>query len=455
MAKVKNQSIPTDQFEETLDPPIDFKDQYRRALSEGIDHPKLPAGEEIVTFSKKESRPAQRSDNPYYDKPDQQSWRDKFSECKECWKTQYRTDAEINDCHSAGSRHYIEPWTYIPGAQNTAYNQFMSECLNWAKDNPDAAYPKCEDLNISPKEFTICPDDLLPFDVTNGNSPHIVSTNYGTITGDLSIQFPETLEECPETIEVKFIDSDQRKACATGRAKTEDEQCCCNPTPVVISYDSVIMDLNQQQTLSIDPNFPGCPPYSWFLDGGGSLDTTEGDTVVYTSPASNPNCALNPHISVEDSCGTVCAVHFTVSNYAASGTAIAKIDTLLCPHECEYSILDAWHYPVILGRWDYGCDNSFIEEVFYNNDNLYVPPYGKVPTFECYTDPYYAPLYFPCGSAPEDGCQPTGAQAHPECLEMWMNYLLGFSTMGYHDIRSDSQKQNGCCPYNPETGLPY
>jgi hypothetical protein len=61
MAIVKNQNLPLDEIEDQLTPPIPFVDTYRRVLSEGIDHPRLEAGYEIVTFSKKESRPANRS----------------------------------------------------------------------------------------------------------------------------------------------------------------------------------------------------------------------------------------------------------------------------------------------------------------------------------------------------------------------------------------------------------
>jgi hypothetical protein len=64
-----------------------------------------------------------------------------------------------------------------------------------------------------------------------------------------------------------------------------------------IEYTTLLMDFNEQQLLSIsDPS--GCSEYKWELSGGGSLSNEEGNTTVYTAPASNASCAYNPTITL-------------------------------------------------------------------------------------------------------------------------------------------------------------
>lgn len=478
MAKVKDQSIPTDQFEETLDPPIDFKDQYRRALSEGIDHPKLPAGWEMVTFSKKESRPAQRSDWKYFDKPASKKNRDTFKDCAKCWASQYHFDFEVNDCHSAGSRHYFAPWTWIPGARNTAYNKHMQDCLNYEVANPGIPFPPCHDIKIYPSAIYYCPMDEITFDIGWARFPVTFWADVGTCGPGFLWTAPETWAGCPSKVMVYFLDSEGRKGCYELIRKTQDECCCAMGLPVVITYTTPAMQCGQQQVLSIDPDFPGCPPYSWFLDGGGSLNTTEGDTVIYTAPASNPGCSLNPHISVEDSCGTVCAIHLAVNCNTADADAFVVWEDAVtyyaanCGVYCGYG--NGPFYKHIFKAYVYHCNGTLHRtktNAMYLTASISSPISSSNQTvcnfggggyiytlattgWHLATSPIIGgncgcldPGYQGCGTwylnALGNGAHPSGTvTAIPGNNDAW-------------DVRTAAQKAAGCCPINPINGLPF
>lgn len=76
-----------------------------------------------------------------------------------------------------------------------------------------------------------------------------------------------------------------------------------------INYTSQQMNINQTQNLSWtdDTVYPAAPvcedpmpafTFSWSLSGGGSLNSTTEQNIVYTAPASNANCANNSTISL-------------------------------------------------------------------------------------------------------------------------------------------------------------
>lgn len=81
-----------------------------------------------------------------------------------------------------------------------------------------------------------------------------------------------------------------------------DIECCNCRTDgfFTISYSTLEMYFNDTQSLSVPP--PGgfwkeACEITWSLSGGGSLNTTTGDTVIYTAPSSNPNCENNAVIT--------------------------------------------------------------------------------------------------------------------------------------------------------------
>jgi len=455
MAIVKEQDLPLEGMEDELDPPIPFIDTYRRVLSEGIDHPGLPAGEEIVTFSKRESRPATRSVGSSSPTAANQAWRDKFRECLDCWENQVDTDDDVDDCHSAGSRHYVKPWEYVPGAQNTVFHQFMKDCLEWKRDHPDEEYPPCEDLNPTPNPFYYCPGDVITFEVANGNEALIVSCDCGPIVEELQIEIDSNSETCPESCVVKFSDTDDRKGCAYGVRKDDGECECSDPPALGIEYTTLLMSCSQQQNLFVDGDNPGVAPYTWELEGGGSLSTYEGGATVYTSPATNPNCVENPTIKVIDACDQEAEIKLAINCYspltvAYRVAAVSQSSLAYWNAECEGTHTSCPYRQVVLTGYAYACNGS--------------ARYGSNT---------YLERIRVCHPDTSDGCVLVARCADEGvCVSPWIGGTEGccsaekgpthcyLENCDYHcddviDARTQAMKDGGCCPLNPITGEPF
>lgn len=435
MAKVKDQDIPTDQFEETLDPPLEFKDQYRRVLSEGIDWPKLPAGEEVVTYSKLDSRPAQRSDWKYFNKPKAKTHRRSFSDCAMCWHNQYFFESSVNPCHSAGSRHYVTPWEWVPGAQNTAYNKFMQECLDWETIYPGVPFPRCDDLRIYPSSQDFCPSDEITFTVPNAFPPVTMWATAGTCFPGYLWKAPTTWEACPPLVTIYFEDSDARKGCYEVKRKQESECCCATTWGIALIADSLLMACDQTQTIEVDPEVPGCPPYTWSLGGGGTLTPSpdpDHASASYHSPLTNPNCVNNPTITVIDACGDTTQIKIAVScggignAYAICYMTVANCSCYLWNDPPNQNVCRIWQGTYTLHRYTWNCFGVLTFDDQYSGYDW------------CYSD-----VGRPC-----------------PCFGGWCLPRTGLCCYGLvsdtmTDLRTPTQKAAGCCPLNPATGLPF
>jgi hypothetical protein len=353
-----------------------------------------------------------------------QAWREEFRGCLDCWENQVDTEEDLDDCDSAGSRHYVKPWTYVPGAKSTFFNSFMKSCLDWAKANPGTPYPACENLDVTPDDYEYCPNGEIFFTAQNGNGAYIVGADCGEITGVMLWTAPADTGECPEETKIYFEDADGRKGCVYLIKKDEDE-CCCEINPEVgIEFVSLQMSCSESQDLGIDPEAQGCPPYAWALDGGGSLSDTEGLTVTYTAPASNPNCENNPTITVTDKCGNSGQIKIAVNCNEDPYTAFLHQECECCPPVFWSGL---WWYPGNWSMWTYHCDGTLRSECISNPD--------------C-----ESPIVAQCAGG--DCGQETGCYSN-ECQG------VQGQPCGFYDRRNQDMKDKGCCPINPVTGLPW
>jgi len=211
--------------------------------------------------------------------------------------------------------------------------------------------------------------------------------------------------------------------------------CCENAAPLYISYTTLQMSCNQQQTLYA---MKGCGPYSWALiGGGGSLSPTEGMEVVYTSPATNPNCTSNPTIQVTDCCGSTASIQLAVNCYTGSGTAF-------CWDDQEECVAPYWENDMCKGGIKsyiktYYCDGTLKSDYVSGCQE----PAWVVEASDCHTIVDEADClvnWLLAWKCPCSGNPPCGP-------------LMG--CVGWHDQRTQAMKDAGCCPINPETGLPY
>jgi len=493
MAIVKNQSIPTDHFEENLDPPLEFKDQYRRVLSEGIFWPKLPEDFELVTYSKKDSRPAQRNDSFPGASPDQRDWRGEFDDCIQCWKNQVQTDSDISPCSSAGSKKYLPDWKYIQGAKNTYYNLFMQDCLNWKKEHPNEKPPKCEDLLISPSSLDLCPGETLLISVFNGHSPFDYSADCGSLDNptypsdfikfQITFTAPQDTSSCPIPITISFSDSQGRRGCCLVSIKPLSECCCASSPGISLLADTLLMGCNQNQTISVDPEIPGCPPYTWQLSGGGTLTPDEGDpnhgSAVYHSPSSNANCSSNPTIIVTDACGDSAQVHIAVNCSSASGDAYVVWEDVVtwnkanCGPSCYNG--NGPLYRHTFNAYIYNC-NGILYRTRLNACTFICAISTPISMSNLTICNYGGGYIYPLSSVGWHLVTGAGTRgANCGCLDpyaqncgTWLNNAVanaavppaggptGIPGVGDPwDVRTSAQKLAGCCPLNPITGLPF
>jgi len=96
--------------------------------------------------------------------------------------------------------------------------------------------------------------------------------------------------------------------------------------------------------------------YDWAITaGGGSLSAESGESVIYTAPATNAECANNP--TIELSCNGVVldTLQLAVNAYTSTEAFYVKY----CKYDCKQE--GTADYCALVGRWQGGCDNAEVE----------------------------------------------------------------------------------------------
>lgn len=209
--------------------------------------------------------------------------------------------------------------------------------------------------------------------------------------------------------------------------------------PVEIHYTTLLMGPEASQTLTVTG---GVGPYTWSLSGGGTLtQDSYGLTATYTSPATNPNCSANATIVVRDCCGDSDQIKIAVNTYTGNEPAY-RVYTIVpewggdCQfgHECGVMCYITNFYDV------YRCDG-----VLLSADNFWGGCLAKDPCAPfiwpynqnvCNASSWQPLMYRVFGGACPQDCV-----MHPDG--------------DVEDVRTNEMKEDGCCPINPYTGLPF
>ena len=201
-----------------------------------------------------------------------------------------------------------------------------------------------------------------------------------------------------------------------------DPSECCGCTGISIGYTTQQMSVSTQQTLTVVGAVEGCT-YDWAIaSGGGSLSANTGTSVVYTAPATNPECALNPTITLSVG-STQCSSLYisvtagtTVAGYFASNDIVLEHGV----EQCCLRVTGICTYQV--RAVNYYCDGTY----GYTLRNC--SPGHQI---ECEVAQYYA-------------------WCSTECAIERANCDLGECSdgcaAGLHDTRTAAQKTAGCCP---------
>jgi len=155
------------------------------------------------------------------------------------------------------------------------------------------------------------------------------------------------------------------------------------------------------QILSI-MNYRTGTTYTWSkLSGGGFLNASSGESVIFTAPTSNPNCN-NPIIQVVDSNGNKGSLTIAINSYA-SGVAYVE-----CGNSQSFSVS-------LYGIIAYGCNGQ---------------ARGDISSFFCNDCTYFK--------------QPV----HPDtpCITFWGKCSSSGYAVGINDVRTAQMINGGCCP---------
>jgi len=268
-----------------------------------------------------------------------------------------------------------------------------------------------------------------------------------------------------ETAALEKVNCSEELTCDQGFEVTVVDRCgttntvrfisCCedvgeNPS-LFISYTTLAMGCGQTQTLSVGGQ--GCGPYAWSNTGSGSLDTNVGNSVVYTAPLDNPNCGNNDTVTLTDCCGNTTTITLYVSCYTVEGLAWRVCASKICEHACLHPTPgvpgDFCHFHAVEGIWDYNCTGVAYSSTFQNY------PGHAVATYDCYDS---ADFKWGCDDTAAYGCGNDWWKACNSACELTCNYsplCPGASVCGNNDQRTADMKTAGCCPVDPNTGLPF
>jgi hypothetical protein len=214
--------------------------------------------------------------------------------------------------------------------------------------------------------------------------------------------------------------------------------CCAAADEVSIGYTTLTMGCGMQQQLTA---MGGCPPYSWALTGGGGTlvpsSNPAHDYATYTAPNDNPNCVSNPTIEVTDCCGISAELKLAVNCAENGAHAFMHFhrtgpSSVYCGYYYEGVCAQVCFTDVQTFRDDYRCDGSLLES--------HPGSFGNG-----------------CTSEQTELCDPAAIK-WDGCCQVFVNcgdYTGCYQACGYFDVRVPAQKEAGCCPINPGTGLPF
>ena len=176
----------------------------------------------------------------------------------------------------------------------------------------------------------------------------------------------------------------------------------------------------------------GCPPYNWSLSGGGTLTPIDDTRATYVAPSSNPSCTNKPMITLTDNCRNMADIQIAVN--CCTGPEVAykydDADQYTCSYNgniCIWTGFGGCNY--------YACNSTLLYD-------------GMVPiNTMVQVDPN-------CSTWTDGRAECDAACAEGPMIRCASGFCGGFG-WGYHDWRSTPMKTAGCCPINPETGLPF
>jgi hypothetical protein len=209
-----------------------------------------------------------------------------------------------------------------------------------------------------------------------------------------------------------------------------------------ILYTTQQMSVGQSQTLSMEASTYYCVEFTWALSGGGSLVTTP--SVVYTAPATNPNCNQNATISLL--CNGVVIDTLEIAINTVTGELAYR--ALSCRYEGSCETDTPWgtiYQSAYVWIDRYLCDgtyNGHETSVCYVAGGACSPP---MPTDceGCAATQHFTACGVTYDNSNRSTCEGTALKCGTLCLwGLGPGALIGEPL----DSRTPEQKAAGCCP---------
>ncbi|KKN16176.1 hypothetical protein LCGC14_0978480 [marine sediment metagenome] len=330
---------------------------------------------------------------------------------------------------AASSWFYRSPFSLtsiFPGPPSTSMRRYGS-LWNCCKKTSDPT----ADVTIGYTTLTMDPDDVQNLTVTDvlGTCPTDIYT-WQIESGDGAL-------DVLEGTAVTFTAPSGSGGCAQpavinllcNSVQVDSISIVINPCPVAatINYTTLGMAVDEVQALSVTVSSWGCgtPTYDWAIaSGGGSLSSPTGATVDYTAPSSNPECANNA--TIELSCdgnlidSITIAVNGDMVNDPAYGIWNYSFNTCCGTQSTEWCPAD------------FNCSGNF-----YSNPSITFEKVWK--DTRCF-DPVIDVTINKCNNDTLTTCSCPGST----CMQDYWD-SVGFTGI-YKDVRTGTQKTNGCCP---------
>lgn len=294
----------------------------------------------------------------------------------------------------------------------------LSKIRKYAEKCPLEYLPHicCKDMKINgPTDVT--PGQTVEYTVTGGLPGCAYSWKSGK--GRMA-EGTYTAPDTSGTDEISvspWMSDDQDKKCAKKSITIGD---ACNG---VIAYTTLQMQVSTTQTLTVTGAVEG-ETYSWSTTSG-SVSPSEGTSVTFTAPATNPNCANNATVSI--TCGGNVVNSITITINAVTGTAGG-----VCVRDTDYDscnpIRSPYHPNPVIGYW---CGVRAVKKSLSCAGVLSTGGFG-----DC-ADQRYPPLAT---------CELCQAAAATKCLTGQGISCPAGAYDTYYDTRTALQKLQGCCP---------
>lgn len=278
----------------------------------------------------------------------------------------------------------------------------------------------------------------------------------GCLPYDWTLAGPGSLDESPLGTQAVYHGDEDYEGCEDYTITVKDRcggedivtvSCCQFTISVTITYTTLQMSCDQTQTVYVEG---GCPPYTWSLSGGGTLEPVpSGLSALYTAPSSNAGCSNNPTITVSDCCGYNDDIRIAVNCYTPNYLSFVKYDWTVagaCPGGQPLSVMKYYN----LNRGSYDCDGDLF---FYNP--------GVSGLCVCSSDvPDHGGAICSTGGGAVTECEDTGP--YGKCY--YTDGLGNWGCDGLHVFAANQQTYDcrtpaiiaaGCCPLNPYTGQPW